>query len=104
MKKDRVEEAIDLMVEMGYEASEGFNLTKMDSPTGTIVTLPGIQIFWSYKTPIGYVAGTETVLCKNEWGPTTGRHINQAKSEMLEPTIMSHAEMMDSLRKVLGGR
>ena len=37
-------------------------------------------MLWSYHTLIGYkdLASGETTVARNEWGPTTGRHINEA--------------------------
>jgi len=36
-----------------------------------------IDLFFSYETLIGVHLVTEKMRVKNEWGPTTGRHINQ---------------------------
>lgn len=36
----------------------------------------GLLVYFSYKTPVGFSKfGTVTVR-QNEWGPTTGKHLN----------------------------
>ncbi len=49
-----------------------------DKVNFTIVHLSKRSIAFSYKTIIG-VTGTDNykwTLCENEWGPTTGKHLN----------------------------
>ena len=36
----------------------------------------GLTGYYSYKTPVAYTFGGELVIRVNEWGPTTGRHMN----------------------------
>lgn len=39
--------------------------------------LPHITVWFSYKTPIAfYTVKTGRVVRENEWGPTTGKHLN----------------------------
>jgi len=39
--------------------------------------LPHITVWFSYKTPVAfYTPKTGRVVRENEWGPTTGRHLN----------------------------
>lgn len=54
----------------------------IDHPTGrpnfTEVTLGELTVWFSYRTPVGYmVPGEGRVVRENEWGPTTGRHLNE---------------------------
>ena len=43
----------------------------------SIVHLDGYQVAFSYETPIGFaIASRPWVLRDNEWGPTTGKHLN----------------------------
>ena len=64
----------------------------IDHPTGnanfSIVTVHGIDLAFSYETNIGIRVGYERwALRVNEWGPTTGKHmnyLNENKSARLE--------------------
>lgn len=39
--------------------------------------LPGITLWYSYKTIVAYRDGQDgLVVCENVWGPTTGKHLN----------------------------
>jgi len=39
--------------------------------------LPGITIWFSYQTPVAFmVIGSPKMVRQNEWGPTTGKHLN----------------------------
>ena len=39
--------------------------------------LDGMSVWFSYKTPVAfYHATTGKVVRKNDWGPTTGKHLN----------------------------
>lgn len=41
------------------------------------VSLPEIEIYFSYETPVAFwLAGTGLTVCQNEWGTTTGKHLN----------------------------
>lgn len=41
-----------------------------------VVSLPKIDIYFSYKTPVAFRAGGKLVVRENDWGPTTGKHLN----------------------------
>lgn len=41
-----------------------------------VFDLGPIAVYFSYKTPIAYTIGVKTIVCQNEWGPTTGKHLN----------------------------
>jgi len=53
---------------------------KLEHPTNrpnfTLVTVGLLEIAFSYSTPIGFRHGETWQLRQNEWGPTTGRHLN----------------------------
>lgn len=53
----------------------------IEHPTGrpnfSVVRLPTISIAFSYETPIAYANGGEWVVRENDWGPTTGKHLNE---------------------------
>lgn len=54
-----------------------------DRPNFCIVYLPGISIAFSYETPIAYSSlhGRGWVVRENEWGPTTGKHLNEIEED-----------------------
>jgi hypothetical protein len=37
----------------------------------------GFRVWYSYKTPVAFSTGNGRILVReNEWGPTTGKHLN----------------------------
>lgn len=36
----------------------------------------GLRVWFSYKTPVAFWAGANLYVRENEWGPTTGKHLN----------------------------
>ena len=40
------------------------------------VSVGGIDIYFSYTTPVAIRRGSELVVRQNNWGPTTGKHLN----------------------------
>lgn len=41
------------------------------------VSMGPITVWFSYKTPVAFqVDGSPKVVRQNEWGPTTGKHLN----------------------------
>lgn len=40
------------------------------------VEVAGITVWYSYTTPIAFRANGDTVVRENDWGPTTGKHLN----------------------------
>lgn len=71
------------------------------------VTLPGIQIFFSYVTPVAFCADLchdgKLVMCENEWGPTTGRHMSAIRSGRFDEgvIILPRSVFGDALDAVL---
>lgn len=53
----------------------------------------GLAHFWfSYKTCIAFrVAGSKTVVRRNDWGPTTGKHLNEVDGGAKETRIAGDA-------------
>ena len=42
-----------------------------------VFTMPcGGLIYFSYKTPVAFVKNGPVVVRQNDWGPTTGKHLN----------------------------
>jgi hypothetical protein len=49
-----------------------------DRPNFTEVEVGELTIWFSYRTPVGFMApGTGRVVRTNIWGPTTGKHLNE---------------------------
>ena len=41
------------------------------------VVVGGVTIYFSYETPVAFMApGIKLVVRENDWGPTTGKHLN----------------------------
>jgi hypothetical protein len=36
----------------------------------------GLLVWFSYRTPVAFALHGEKVVRRNEWGPTTGKHLN----------------------------
>ena len=46
------------------------------------VDLGTIELYYSYKTIVGYRDAKDGFVCiVNQWGPTTGKHLNQIQSD-----------------------
>ena len=42
-----------------------------------VVTLAGVTVWYSYETPVAFqTCGQPRVVRTNDWGPTTGKHLN----------------------------
>ena len=42
-----------------------------------MVTMGNVTVWFSYKTPVAFQVGHgEIVVRRNDWGPTTGKHLN----------------------------
>ena len=35
-----------------------------------------LRVWFSYKTPVAFLANGAKVVSENQWGPTTGKHLN----------------------------
>ena len=42
----------------------------------TIVYIDNKKIYFSYETPVAFWNGKELFVSENEWGSTTGKHLN----------------------------
>lgn len=41
------------------------------------VSMAGLTVYFSYRTPVAFRGrGHGLVVCQNDWGPTTGKHLN----------------------------
>ena len=46
------------------------------APNVTRLGLGGLMIWYSYRTPVAFETSTTRVVRQNDWGPTTGKHLN----------------------------
>ena len=42
----------------------------------TTVSQRGLDVWYSYATPIAFRKNGRIVMRRNDWGPTTGKHMN----------------------------
>lgn len=77
-------------------------------PNAHTVFLGDIALYFSYDTPIGveeYREGTvrRQIVRKNEWGPTTGKHLNRIDggSEEAKARRVSSEEFTERLNELL---
>ena len=41
------------------------------------VSVGAVDVYFSYRTPVAYsLDGAPPIVRRNEWGPTTGKHLN----------------------------
>ncbi len=41
-----------------------------------LVTVGGLDVYFSYRTPVAFRARGRLVVSENRWGPTMGKHLN----------------------------
>ena len=46
------------------------------SANNTLVKISGVEFYFSYKTIIAFKVSGGLYIRENEWGPTTGKHLN----------------------------
>mgnify|MGYP003450829618 CR=1 FL=1 len=71
-------------------------LTKL-STTGNFTELEVssmLYVYFSYETPIALVKNGEVIVTENNWGPTTGKHINALKRMHPQHEIVPHDNLM----------
>ena len=63
----------------------------------TLVRTNHGDVWFSYKTPIAFrTLTTGLVISENDWGPTTGKHLNSINPD--KSKRVSHVDFMDQLR------
>jgi len=46
------------------------------------VTVGSLTVYFSYKTPVAFHTPQDGIVCRqNDWGPTTGKHLNQIQPD-----------------------
>ena len=61
-----------------------------------IFSLCGLEIWFSYFTPIAFqFHGKELVIRENDWGPTTGRHMLQVLRATHTTTVRMDSELFE---------
>jgi hypothetical protein len=64
----------------------------------------GFRVWYSYRTPVAFQVNAEPILVReNDWGPTTGKHLNSIdggdKSTRI-PGAEFEARMAETLKKL----
>jgi hypothetical protein len=63
-----------------------------DRPNFTEVELGDVTIWFSYRTPIAFMApGHGKMVRENDWGPTTGKHLNYVGGERVSGEVFMAA-------------
>jgi len=70
----------------------------------TRLTLGDLTLYFSYKTVVGFDDGIQgTFVRENDWGPTTGKHLNWLDGGDKKGRLPSEA-FEQKLKEVLGRR
>lgn len=82
-------------------------LPTIDHPTNrpnfAVLTIGDLTLWFSYKTCVAFMApGRGRVVRKNQWGPTTGRHLNWIDAGTVRPRV-DGATFERELADVLAG-
>lgn len=65
-----------------------------------VFKIGGIEIYFSYRTPVVfYSASAGWVARKNDWGPTTGKHIREALSGVTDYDTVDGHTFEDALEE-----
>lgn len=63
-------------------------------------TVKDLEIYFSYKTPVAFWhPSTGLVIRQNDWGPTTGKHLNWIDSD--KSKRISGEDFEDKLNKIM---
>lgn len=52
------------------------NYTGTGRDNSLCFSLGGVDVYFSYQTPVAFRADGKLVVRANTWGPTTGKHLN----------------------------
>lgn len=78
----------------GQYASENYGVNTL------VFDMPNIRVYFSYKTPIAFIDPSGNhVIRKNDWGPTTGKHLNWINPD--KSIRISGAEFKKKLAKAI---
>lgn len=79
-------------------------------PNAHTVFLGSVILYFSYNTPIGFEDNREgtvrrQIVRENEWGPTTGKHLNRIDggSKEAKAQRVSSEEFTERLNELLAG-
>ncbi len=59
------------------------------------VIIKDVILYFSYETLIGVSKGSTTLVAKNEWSRTTGKHINYIKNLHNNYLEVKHEEILE---------
>lgn len=95
------------------ETYSGYTVPTVEHPTGrpnfTIVRTNRARYAYSYETLIGFAGYGEILgkwkLRQNEWGPTTGKHLNLLKDPGHYQTLNGHdfLHALEAFQRYLSG-
>lgn len=65
------------------------------------VIVGSMTLYFSYETIIGFMpdATGKTTARENEWGPTTGKHLNEIQPD--KSARLTHDAFLDALRETM---
>ena len=53
-----------------------YNYMENGRSNAILVSVGGVDVYFSYRTPVAFRVNGRLVVRENEWGPTTGKHLN----------------------------
>lgn len=64
-----------------------------------LLSLTNVDVYYSYETPIAFIDDNNlTLISNNEWGVTTGKHINYVKRNTEEYKQIPHNELIQIIQ------
>lgn len=79
-------------------------------PSSLQIILPGLTVWFSYDTPVAFLPhGGERMVSLNEWGQTTGKHLNaidggDKASRVPHQQLMEHLNLyFEDIERALEG-
>ena len=74
-----------------------------NKPNFSEVQVGPVTLWFSYRTVIGFRAGGSPVVRENDWGPTTGKHLNEIPGGNDKAARLDSASFTAALDAVLAG-
>jgi hypothetical protein len=67
----------------------------------TRITLGDVSVWFSYTTPVAVLIEGERIVARNEWGTTTGRHLNEVDggSKAAKANRVDHAVLLTMIEQ-----
>jgi hypothetical protein len=87
----------------GKYKGNGFNGQCNYGAHTIVITVKDIAIWYSYQTPIAFHGPYGRFVSKNQWGPTTGKHLRWIEDGHQVFAPLDHEAFLKELRKALNG-